>query len=295
MLISTPSGRNHFWRAFERGQDPLQPRYESFQFPSAANPYISAEYLESERATKPERVWQIEYLAQFADAEGLVFRNVAECCSGEWEQAKPGRRYAAGLDLARHGDFTVLSIVDRQSKRLVAQDRFNKIAWGLQVERITGLVRRYNDASLLVEVNSIGDVVIEQLIGAGIAAYEFQMTTATKPDLIDALAVAFELGQIALPDRAKCPVLINELLSYAYQRSPSGYIRMGAPEGQHDDTVISLALAWREANAGEGTFLAGPDRTAALNAAGVKAPHIVTAQPALVSSRAAKIASYRPR
>jgi hypothetical protein len=33
-------------------------------------------------------------------------------------------------------------------------------------------------------------------------------------------------------------------MAYESERLPSGIMRYGAPEGQHDDTVIAVALAW---------------------------------------------------
>jgi leucyl-tRNA synthetase len=60
-------------------------------------------------------------------------------------------------------------------------------------------------------------------------------------DTIEALALAFERGDITLP-----PVqwLIDELLSYEQERMPSGAMRYGAPPGGHDDGVMALAIAW---------------------------------------------------
>ena len=40
------------------------------------------------------------------------------------------------------------------------------------------------------------------------------------------------------------PVLVSELVAYQAERPSSGMMRYGAPSGQHDDTVMALALAW---------------------------------------------------
>jgi hypothetical protein len=40
------------------------------------------------------------------------------------------------------------------------------------------------------------------------------------------------------------PVLVSELVAYQAERLPSGLMRYGAPGGQHDDTVMALAMAW---------------------------------------------------
>ena len=42
-------------------------------------------------------------------------------------------------------------------------------------------------------------------------------------------------------------MLLGELLAFQAERLPSGLMRYSAPEGMHDDCVISLALAWHGA------------------------------------------------
>lgn len=39
-------------------------------------------------------------------------------------------------------------------------------------------------------------------------------------------------------------MLVGELVAYQAERLPSGLLRYGAPSGQHDDTVMALAVAW---------------------------------------------------
>ncbi len=65
---------------------------------------------------------------------------------------------------------------------------------------------------------------------------------ASKSASIDALALAFERGDLRIPND---PTLIAELQAYEMERLPSGLYRYSAPEGLHDDHVISLALAWQ--------------------------------------------------
>ena len=75
-----------------------------------------------------------------------------------------------------------------------------------------------------------------------------QFTNASKANMVESLSLAFERGDIAiLPD----PVLIAELQAYEMARLPSGMLRYSAPEGMHDDTVMSLALAWQAINAND--------------------------------------------
>ena len=70
----------------------------------------------------------------------------------------------------------------------------------------------------------------------------FQTTNASKTQAIDALALAFERGDLSIiPD----PVMVGELQAYEMERLPSGMGRYSAPAGLHDDTVMALALAWQ--------------------------------------------------
>jgi len=67
-----------------------------------------------------------------------------------------------------------------------------------------------------------------------------KLTSASKAALVNELAVAFEQQSIQIfPDA----VLLAELVAYSAERLPSGALRYSAPPGQHDDTVMALALA----------------------------------------------------
>src|SRR5207249_1180607 len=119
-------------------------------------PLLDSEVIERERTHLPERVFRQEYGAEFIEGAGAVFRNVRECATGSFEEPKPGMIYRAGLDLARVEDFTVLTIVDRQC-RVVFVDRFNRIDWALQVQRISAAVRRYNCPYCYVDTTGAGE------------------------------------------------------------------------------------------------------------------------------------------
>ncbi len=70
----------------------------------------------------------------------------------------------------------------------------------------------------------------------------FTTTNASKGAAIEGLALAFERGDIKIPND---PALVGELQAYEMERLPSGLLRYGAPDGMHDDMVMSLALAWQ--------------------------------------------------
>jgi phage terminase large subunit-like protein len=242
LFVSTPNGRNWFWHVWMRGQDPAQPDWKAFQFPTSANPYIAPAEIEEARALLPERVFRQEFLAEFLEDGGAVFRNLTACATGAPQEAPvPGHRYVFGVDWGRADDFTAIAILDVEERRLVALDRFNRIGWALQRGRLAELARRWQPVRILAEANSIGGPNIEALQAEGLPVQGFMTTAPSKGPLIDALALAFEQGAVTIyPDQ----VLMSELQAYTLERMPSGSYRYSAPPGMHDDTVIALALAW---------------------------------------------------
>jgi hypothetical protein len=67
----------------------------------------------------------------------------------------------------------------------------------------------------------------------------FMTTATTKPALIDKLASGLEHDGFRVPaDYA------DELKAYEIEMTVSGGKKFSAPQGQHDDRVVSLALTW---------------------------------------------------
>ncbi|MFW5691569.1 MAG: terminase large subunit domain-containing protein [Chloroflexota bacterium] len=242
MFLSTPFGRNWFYDLYRLGVDPDMPEWSAWQFTSADNPRISAAELAVIRRTTPERVYREEYLAEFLDDAGQVFRGITQAATAPTD-ARPvaGRRYAAGVDWGRDHDYTAIAIIDAETGHMVALDRFRGVGWSLQRGRLAALCARWQPSVIWAEANSIGAPNIEALQAEGLPVRPFHTTARSKPALIEALALAIEQGEIGLlPD----PVLLHELAAYGLERQPGGGYRYGAPSGSHDDTVIAVALAW---------------------------------------------------
>ena len=248
LFLSTPYGRNWFWEVFKIGIDPEEPSWQSFRFMSYDNPLIDSDELDSIRRNTPDRIFREEYLAQFADDIGRVFRGVHEAAHAPlFAVPHPRGRYVMGVDWGRENDYTAVVVIEADSGVMVALDRFNQIGWSLQRGRLRTLVERWSPEVILAEANSIGTVNIEALQNEGLPVRAFMTTSRSKRPLIESLALAIERRDIALlPD----PVLLGELASYEAERMSEGGFRYNAPPGAHDDTVIATALAWNAANAG---------------------------------------------
>lgn len=245
-FLSTPKGRNFFHSLYQR--DGVLPGWKSHQAPTSANPHIPASEIEEARRTLPERVYLQEYEAVFLDDGGGVFRHVLDAVDEDLPvdprmafDPTDNRAFVIGVDWGRHNDFTVLTVVDAKQRAVVAVDRFTDIEYGIQLARLKALRSRFTNAAIVAESNAMGEPLIEQLRRDGIPVRAFQTTAASKAAIIEDLSLAFERREIRIP---KVPVLIDELLSYDQERKPSGAIRYGAPDGQHDDCIMSLAIAW---------------------------------------------------
>jgi len=241
LFISTPRGRNWFWEQYQRGVTGADD-YAAFQYPTSANPYIAKSEIEAARHELPELIFRQEYLAEFIDDSGSVFRRVQEAARlVELTDPIPGRQYSAGVDVAASVDYTVISVMDDMSKELVYLDRFNRVDYNLLIDRLESVYKRWGLRTMKVESNSIGQPVIDALKSRGLAIIPFMTTSSTKQIIIQNLQAAFENGQIGIINN---PVLIGELLSFESKRNASGSFSYSAPAGMHDDCVMSLAIAW---------------------------------------------------
>jgi len=240
LFISTPAGRNWFWRLYLAGQ--TEPGWASWQFPTSANPHIAAEEIEAARRDMPERAFAQEYLAQFLEDAGAVFRRVLDAATATRKSGREaGHQYVMGVDWAKSSDYTVITVVDITANEMVDMDRFSEIDYALQTQRLRLLYERWRPEAIVAERNAMGEPLVEQLQRAGLPVTPFTTTNATKAQIIDGLALALERGDLRILND---PTLVGELQSFTMERLPSGLLRYTAPAGLHDDCVMSLALAW---------------------------------------------------
>ena len=239
-FLSTPRGTaNYFHTLFRRGQDDTQADRASWQLPTATNPYIASEEIEQARQDMTELAFAQEYLAQFVSWEGAVFRRILDAIADPPENVPA---VAIGADWGRTNDYTVFTAVSTRGQ-VLAIDRFRGLEYSLQRGRLAAFWERMGRQSwIFAEANNMGGPVVEQLQRDGLPVVAFTTTSASKAVIIEGLALSLERGTIRIPND---PVLIGELQAFEARPLPSGLMRYAAPEGTHDDCVISLALAWQ--------------------------------------------------
>jgi phage terminase large subunit len=73
IFISTPKGFNHFYELYQRGEDGMGD-YMSWRFTTYDNPMISEREIETAKAELTEETFAQEYMADFRQYTGLVYK-----------------------------------------------------------------------------------------------------------------------------------------------------------------------------------------------------------------------------
>lgn len=153
-----------------------------------------------------------------------------------------------GVDFARKQDYTAVIGLDYLGQ-VAYFDRFGADKGKFSYEDITD---RVGDAIAnqyaVCDGTGIGDALIETLAPkvGGAVVDTFLFTNKSKVTLIESLAVAIQNQEIKIPSEdTGGKLLFDELYNFEATYSPTGLTLYNAPEGQHDDCVIALALAWR--------------------------------------------------
>jgi hypothetical protein len=260
LALGTPKGHTWFYEEYTAAQLGDRPHSACWQIPTLGahinadsralvraphayeNPEFTFKQLQEEYDTLPERYFRQEYLAEFLDDAGGVFHNVMGCIRGEL-QAGPAhstRQYAIGLDLAKHQDYTVLTIMDLAARQVVGFERFNQADWTLQKARIVATALKWNNALVWMDATGVGDPIYDDLRAAGLRIHPYVFTHASKDALTNNAVLLVEQGEVGYPN---IPPMIADLKALEYQRTSAGTLRIAAPEGGHDDCVFSFCLA----------------------------------------------------
>ena len=239
LFISTPKGKNWFYELFQLAKSPDYTNYTAYTGSSYDTPYIALEEIEDAKRTLPPNVFQQEYLAKFIDSGGEVFSNLEKNQFASYTPAN-GKVYC-GIDLGKQEDFTVATFMDSAGK-VVDIYRANNKEWTVMVNDIMQLIRKYS-ATVMVEVNSIGDVIYEQIKNQWQDTHPFVTTSKSKNEMIEGLILDMNNRAVTIPDGHLFPWLLSELEVFTYSYNPkTRSIKYGHPTGLHDDCVISLAI-----------------------------------------------------
>lgn len=236
LIMSTPKGKNQFYKVFNLSND--NPQYKSFFGTSYDNPFIDPQEIEDARRSLPEHIFKQEYLAEFLDDGSSVFRNIDQCIRG----AEESRHLFAGIDLGRADDWTVLTIVNDQDEEIYSE-RWRHMEWSSIIRNIVNVLNKYKPKTL-VEANGAQDAIFEQIRDSVNYAKQsikpFVTTSKSKQAIVEDLIVGFENQEVSILGH---DWQVNELKTFTYEYNvKTRAIKYSAPVGLHDDYVMSRAI-----------------------------------------------------
>lgn len=258
VFVGTPRSRNWFYNLFVEGQQGCKhwhPDWEerdhsckggshfihTFWNPtSVETSKADANFIKRKTKEITSLEFRMEYLAEFVEEQASVFSNFRGCLGGELEPPREGASYVIGVDLAKHGDYTVIIVMDRRRNQVVHFSRFHSPSWPVVEQRVMGVYKRYNHGKVVIDGTGVGDPVCANLRKHIRRMEVVNMGhVSRKVELIENLISVIEHEEVQFPE---IPELIEELNSFNYEILPSGSVRYSGIEGKHDDCVVALAL-----------------------------------------------------
>jgi len=272
LKIGTPKGRNHFYREFHAAlSGDAGPEYAAFNAPTRGvkvvndalcldangrliaephaleNPFVPFTEIIKLHQQSPERFFRQEILAEFLLDGGGVFRGVRSLLDPTLEvleaPIRRGSRYILGVDLAKSMDYTVVVVLDQDTKTVVNLYRWNHESWPLIKAKIAYLSKLFNNGVIWIDSTGVGDPIYDDLARASLPIHPYKFTEASRGALIDHTILCVEQKLFRMPKHQRFDVLVNEMEAMEYRQSPTGRLRPDHPEGLHDDTVWALSLA----------------------------------------------------
>ena len=239
-MTGTAKGRGRFRTYFILGQQDEEGFY-SFSGPSTLNHNISEEDMELERRTHTENEFRQEYLAEWTEAEGLVFKNYEQCFTGGWVPPPGNGANIMGLDIGKINDYTVAYIGNVKNEQIVAKDRFRGLDFTILEPRIAKLYRDYNCRFIYMDATGMGEGPADHLRALGCSVISEKFTNESKGRIISAFVRETEQNRVILPREDSD--LRNEMSLYeAFPIGNQNLIGYSAPAGYHDDCVVAAAL-----------------------------------------------------
>ncbi len=250
IVTTTPVGKNWVWKEFTSEAA----GNASFRFRAFDSPHTNRERVARVRAKMSVELAAQEYDAVFVDDLLLAFSDTSRLFVASFPDRSAERdlRPVIGLDLGKEQDWLVAMHMNRHGEaRIVA--RFRHRSWADTLPGLTALAKTY-DALVVVDHGAgggYGGVVKDHLERDGVAVLPIKTAVVgTKARLIEQLRadVQWERVHVLDPDDEHTRQLRHELSVFqALKRVHHGQELMvyEGPqlEGEHDDCVISLALA----------------------------------------------------
>jgi hypothetical protein len=191
----------------------------------------------------PDHVFKELYLAEPSEDGthpfGLKF--IELCCHPGMSTRET---ICYGIDLARKIDWVSIIGLD-QLGAMSHRQTFTKVGWQTTIDTIKVLPQK----PMAMDSTGVGDVVVSQVEPFQSQLEPVIFTQASKQMLMEGLAVAIQSRKIIIADDGDVQNgtgrVRHQLEQFEMVYTRTG-VKYSAPEGEHDDDVVALALAWHK-------------------------------------------------
>lgn len=261
-IISTPNGLGNMYAEYiqkaQRGQLPDSWWYKELSWKlrkerlyNANNEFDDGKSFKESILSLPngQRIWDAEYDCKILASGSPVFNVSYLGLSTKPSEPIPNVKYVIGADVGggSGGDYSVAQVLNAQTGEQVFTYRNNHISPKQFGAILVQLGTKYNHALIAPERNNMGIATLDELQNLNYkniyrdkdGKLGFLTLESTKPMIIFNLDAMLNSKLIALSDLAT----LEELQMFQHLSSATNSSKMGAPNGKHDDCVMSLAIA----------------------------------------------------
>ncbi len=244
-IVSTPMGQSDlFYEIFSQAE--LYPdfsRHETSIYDALKEGLpVDVELL---RRNTDEETFRQEFLCEFIDEATSFFPyTLIRSCVGETLMIGNEGENFLGIDVGRHKDLTVMTVMSAVGKRFCFKrsEVLKNCDFKTQRETALQIIKEEHIRNGCIDSTGIGAQLAEEITKECALIQPIHFTAATKEQIVLHTKKLFEEKNIEIPDNRK---LIADIHSITKSVTPSGNIRFDATRDEkgHADRFWALALA----------------------------------------------------
>ena len=243
IFVSTPLGKNNiFYEFFLRGEHKqTYHKWKSLKKTIYDDGLITNSEIEEIKQQIPHQSFQQEFMCEFLDDSTSFFVGFEKCF--DKYQYNNNIKQWIGIDLSGDGkDATILTKVNDkgQTKQFEINGNLDT-----KYREISNIINQTNNLQgAYIEINGLGAPMfneIKKLVKDKNKLHEWQTTNSSKERIISNLAVQIANKEVTFDIENKN--LYVEFGTFVSTYSKSGNLILAAKAGNHDDRVMSLAIA----------------------------------------------------
>jgi len=244
LITSTPKGKNWLFKYFNKQN--IDKGWASFKFTSYDSPYVNKKFLDEQKNSLPQEIFEQEYMAEFVD-KASIFKNLDDIMTFNEIPQNVGDVYI-GVDLGMNNDYTVATVIN-SDYQVIDILRFTNITSSELKNKLQLFFSKYKPKNIVIENNGLGIPIVSDLLETSWGQFitPFTTTPKSKHEIIQNMVRLFNNKEIKLPDDKNLRV---ELENFIFIMTDTGNIKYQASSGIHDDMVMSLAFSLEALNRG---------------------------------------------